>query len=318
MAFSKTAYEKAFLVKEEQRKNAERDYYRVTDEILKKEPRLTELKTKINMLGAFAVSVALSGDNARLKAIKSESEALSKEYDDLCRAVKLPLSPDYVCKACNDTGRIGGKVCKCVEKTAQGICFAELSADMPIADCRFDNFDLSLYPDEADGKANPREAAAQTLKICKNFVENFPCGKNLLFFGKPGLGKTHLSLAIAGEILGKGYGVVYSTAQKIVDSVIKERFSYSDSGETVSSIENCDLLIIDDLGTEISTAPSVAVINDVIDTRIMKNKSTVISTNLSPDEIEKRYDARVLSRLIGNYTKRTFLGEDIRQKLRSK
>ena len=144
-------------------------------------------------------------------------------------------------------------------------------------------------------------------------MEDFPCGKNLLFSGQPGLGKTHLSLAIGGALIEKGFSVIYSPAQNIIDAILKERFSYTGSEDVITAVNTCDLLILDDLGTEISTAASVSVVYNLINTRILENKSTIISTNLDPDGIEQRYDPRVLSRLIGHYTKRTFIGDDIRQ-----
>ena len=112
--------------------------------------------------------------------------------------------------------------------------------------------------------------------------------------------------------------MIYSPAQNIIDAILKERFSYAGSEDVITAVNACDLLILDDLGTEISTAASVSVVYNLINTRILENKSTIISTNLDPDGIEQRYDPRVLSRLIGHYTKRTFIGDDIRQQQKSR
>ncbi len=313
MAFSKAIYKEALEIKQQQRQKALREYEAAIQTAEEASPALQDIKTKLNMCGARLAMTALSGDPEKLATLKSECDKLTAEQEKLLKTNPYPNAPTFKCNICNDTGYANGHLCECTEKLAKDICFKELSAKMPIENCRFDNFDLSFYPDDGTGKTSPAAVAEKTLSICKNFVNTFPCGKNLLFSGKPGLGKTHLSLAIAGELIDKGYSVIYSPAQNIIDAILKERFSYSDAEDVITAINDCDLLILDDLGTEIATSASASVVYNIINTRILENKSTIISTNLDPDSIEQKYDPRVLSRLIGHYTKRTFFGNDIRQ-----
>lgn len=313
MAFSKSVYEKALLEKQEQRKAALKNYDAAIVAAETACPELAKVKTDLNMCGSRLALVTLSGNEDKINSTKAEYDALNCEFEKLVKGVKYPTAPTFNCSACSDTGYSNGKLCDCVKDLAKAICFKELSAKMPIENCRFDNFDLMYYPDGGSGNNNPRTVAKATLDICKNFVDTFPCGNNLFFSGKPGLGKTHLSLAIGGALIEKGYSVIYSPAQNIIDAILKERFSYSDGEDVITAVNECDLLILDDLGTEISTSASASVVYNIINTRILENKSTIISTNLDADGIEKKYDPRVLSRIIGHYTKRTLLGEDVRQ-----
>lgn len=316
MAFSKEIYEKALVIKQEQRKKALKDYDNLVAAAESACPKLQEIKDKLNMCGSQLAITAISGDSEKLASLKAECEKLTAEQEQLLKSSSYPSAPTFICNRCSDTGYYNGKLCDCVQNSARDICFKELSAKMPIESCRFDNFDLEYYADEGNGNNNPKTVAKATLDICKTFVDTFPCGRNLLFSGKPGLGKTHLSLAIAAAVIEKGFSVIYSPAQNIIDSVLKERFSYSGSEDIITAINSCDLLILDDLGTEISTSASASVVYNIINSRILENKSTIISTNLDADGIEQKYDPRVLSRIIGHYTKRTFLGEDVRQKKR--
>jgi len=131
--------------------------------------------------------------------------------------------------------------------------------------------------------------------------------------GATGLGKTHLSLAIANVVAEKGYRVIYDTAHNILSSLEREKFSYSNTGEREKEILDCDLLIIDDLGSEFSTQFTVAAIYNIVNTRINRSKPVIISTNLTEKELEEKYTQRVTSRIIGNYVSLLFIGKDIRQ-----
>ena len=314
MAFSKAIYEKALQIKQTERLAALRAHEAALQNAEQACPALRDIQNECSRIGAQIALAAVSGDTEKLARLRAESQRLTAEQAKLLQALPdYPAAPAFACPQCADTGYKNGRLCDCVQRLAKSLCFKELSAKMPIENCRFDTFDLTYYPGRDSEKNSPRAVAAATLQICKSFVQDFPCGKNLLFSGQPGLGKTHLSLAVGGALIEKGYSVIYSPAQNIIDAILKERFSYSGSEDVITAVNSCDLLILDDLGTEISTAASVSVVYNLINTRILENKSTIISTNLDPDGIEQKYDPRVLSRLIGHYTKRTFLGDDIRQ-----
>ena len=154
---------------------------------------------------------------------------------------------------------------------------------------------------------------AAALRCCKEFVSNFPSGGNLLLTGKSGLGKTHLSLAIVNSVLEKDFNVIYGSAQNLINEISRETFDRQGSTEKIDSLTSCDLLVLDDLGTEFSTPLSVSIVYNIINTRLLRGLSTIISTNLNLNEIGQFYNERITSRLVGSYRVCPCFGNDIRQ-----
>ena len=184
----------------------------------------------------------------------------------------------------------------------------------------FDTFRLDYYSTDRGGlPRSPREAAQRNLEICQSFARDFRPGKqNLLLFGAPGLGKTFLSACIARVVSEDGFSVVYDTAGHIFSRFEAQKFG-RDDGEADSAVSRalgCDLLILDDLGTELMTSFVHSAMYQIVNTRLITGKKTVISTNLNPDELGRRYGAPVLSRLQGEYQILLFFGEDIRRQKR--
>ena len=281
-------------------------------EIMDKEPRLKEIETQFMQLGSLLGVTALSGNAERLTALQTKFNALVKEQKELKDKVGLL---DYMpnCTECNDTGYVGSNLCKCVLKRAKEISLASLSAKMPIDECRFDNFSLDFYADEN------KTAMKKIFEYVKNYAENIsPKSESLLFFGDTGLGKTHLSLAVATAALERGMGVVYSPVQNIIQKLEKEHFSYNSDTPILDDVLECDLLILDDLGTEFSTSYSQSLIYNIINTRILTGMPTIISTNLQLEELAEKYNNRVASRIIGCYSIKKFCGTDVRQQKRIK
>lgn len=276
-------------------------------------PRLEEIDRERSALGAKIAITALSGDTDLLAAIKTHLSKLDKEKDTILNSAKVK-NVVFDCPYCQDSGYINGKICECVKTIAKQIAFQELSKEMPLDECRFDNFDLNFYPDrEDDNGINPRKKMTAVFKLCKEYVLNFgKTHENLLFLGDTGLGKTHLTLAIVSGVIEKGYNVVYSSAYNLLSAVEKEHFS-GNSGDSYEAMLECDLLVIDDLGAEFTSPFTLSVLYNLINTRVLSKKATIINTNLNLPEIEKRYTPRIASRLIGNYTARKFFGRDIRQ-----
>jgi len=194
----------------------------------------------------------------------------------------------------------------------------------------FGNFNLNFYDKKksSDKMVNesPYRHMQSVCERCKKFAENFggetvdvqsdTPKRNLMFIGMTGLGKTHLSSAIAYEVIKKGYDVFYDSAQSILYSFEKERFSRAGTfdSDIIERYMTCDLLIIDDLGTEYSGSMSVMSLYNLINMRLIENKSMIISTNLSGNEMQQRYDARIISRIFGEFTILNFIGDDIRLK----
>ena len=307
MGYNKEYIKKALDEIIENGNKSRRIYEKQKAEILDKEPRLKEIETQFMQIGSLLGVTALSGNTERLTALQTKFDALVKEQNELKAKVDLK---DYepVCAACSDTGYVGSTLCKCVLKRAKELSFAGLSAEMPIGENRFDNFSLDYYSDEN------KPAMKKVFEFAKEYAKNLnPKSENILFFGGTGLGKTHLSLAIAGVALEKGMGVVYSPAQNLIQKLEKEHFSYNSDTPILDDVMECDLLILDDLGTEFSTAYSQALIYNIINTRILSNKPTIISTNFEFDFISEKYTPRVASRIMGCYAIKKFSGSDIRQ-----
>ena len=166
-----------------------------------------------------------------------------------------------------------------------------------------------------DGKRSDRETMRIIFDYCRHYADTFNSNSgNLFFTGATGLGKTHLSLAIAAEAIKKGFGVVYGNAITFAVALERERFAQSEdsNGDTLSLLNTCELLIMDDLGVEASSNYVTSTIYSVIDTRIITKKPTIISSNLSLQELEKRYGARLASRMVGFYDRMVFCGKDVR------
>lgn len=276
-------------------------------------PRLKELDVELSGIGANLAISALSGDLAKLEALKAKSIILNKERNQLLN--KADVKPiRYDCDICNDTGYVSGKICNCIKKNAAKIMISELSKQMPLFSCTFENFDLKYYKDNGKEAENPKKRMTSILMKCREYAENFnpETSKNLLFLGNTGLGKTHLTLAIVSKVIEKGYLPVYSSAENLFSMIEKEKFAGEGIG-SYDSILNCDLLVIDDLGAEMATNFTKSVLYNIVNTRILSSKPTIINTNLSIKEIENIYTARIASRFIGNYEAYKFLGDDIRQ-----
>lgn len=310
MGFAKEIYRQAFEQKKADKYKAESLYEKALSDLREQNPDFLKTEQTLGRLSSRLGIAAISGNRKAVDALRAEIEALRLEKEDML-SVAAELKVQYACPLCNDTGYVGGKICECVERIARRLMAAELSKEMPLDDCRFDNFDLKYYSDGGEG-VTPKKRMTQVLRVCREFCEKRE--GNLILFGKTGLGKTHLSLAIANEFLNSGLSVVYASAQNLINSLADEQFSYSGESELLTSVLDSDLLIIDDLGAEMKTSFSESCVNNMVNTRLLKNKPTVISTNLTLDEIERSYSPRVLSRIVGGYTLLNCLGDDIRQK----
>lgn len=309
-------YNKKYLsaALEQIRKNGEnlrRIYDRQKAEVQSNTPRLLEIEGELMKIGPMIGLSALGGYDDRVKALKEKSSALSEEKNEIYKEAGIgEFQPE--CAACNDTGYVGSKLCDCVLKKAKELSFNALSAEMPIEKSGFDNFDLKYY------KAPEEKAAMEKIfAFCRKYAAELSVNSpSVIFFGGTGLGKTHLSLAIASAALEKGMGVVYSPAQNLLNKLENEHFSKTEGTPFLDDVLECDLLILDDLGAEFSTSFTQSMIYNIINTRILSNKPTIISTNLSMEEIGDKYTPRVASRIFGCYMLKRFCGSDIRQQKR--
>ena len=299
-------------------------------EVVKKCPEFEKLEKKAIELSFANTELILSGDGyeaeKKIEELKNELASIREKKRELLRANGFPedyLDPVHFCKDCNDTGFIGNEKCHCFKQAIVDVFYTQSNVKEAILKENFSTFDITLYskdPAEAVDGVTPYENILKNYKYCKEFVEKFGKEKecrNLYLYGKSGLGKTFLSHSIANELLKTGHTVLYLTAHQMFDLLARDmRFQESEGSITESSdyIMNCDLLIIDDLGAEVSTSVAVSHFNEVLNERLLKNRSTVISTNLSIGDIGNIYGERNFSRIIGEYTPLRFYGKDIRIK----
>lgn len=257
------------------------------------------------------------GLEARIARLRRQNEQLQQDRADCLAHFGYPADytdPHYECAVCSDTGAVGSRMCTCFRRALVLATYQSSGIGNLLRTQSFENFDLSYYTDPAS-----RQMAQNAYRICRQFAESFPDSgiSNITLQGGTGLGKTHLSTSIAQTVIEHGYDVVYETAQNMLTDLENVRFGRSET-DAAERYETCDLLIIDDLGTELSTNFAVSALYNLINTRINAGKATVVSTNLQPDEIRRRYSDRITSRLLGEYTLLPMTGTDIRsQKLKN-
>lgn len=257
---------------------------------------------------------------ATVEAIRAENRALQERRRALLaengyESDALDAKP--LCPRCEDRGWIGATMCQCLKELCAQEQIKSLSSLLDLGEQSFETFSLDWYSNEYDEKLgmSPRENMELVSKICRNYANKF--GKfmihNLFLTGDPGLGKTFLSACIARVVCEKGFSVVYDTAVNIFTHFENAKFGRGeDAQEAVHRYLSCDLLILDDLGSELTSTMSQSSLYTLINSRLMADQHTVISSNLSMDEIRQRYQPMIASRLEGEYRELTFSGQDIR------
>jgi len=308
---------------EQRRAQAEKTLQQHKEIAYKAVPALAALDREIAESGAAVVNAIGAGRDAAgyLALLEKQNIAAQAEQARLLRENNFTadfLQPQYACAECRDTGFTRGIRCGCFTKLLRSLAYRALSMDTPLERCSFDLFNLcyySLEPDPATGVI-PRKKMEILLNICMQYARQFDArAESLLFTGPTGVGKTHLSLAIAGAVLERGCTVIYGSAQNLLSRLQRERFAPfgEQSDSTERSLLECDLLILDDLGAEHSTAFTKSSIYNLVNTRMMASQPVIISTNLSPAQLNGEYGERVTSRVLGTYTVLRFFGSDVRQ-----
>lgn len=321
MSYSNTVLAKATQTLENRRKKAKRIQQARNLEVTEKIPAIAEYQAQLAETGSEVIkALGMGGDVAEyIKNLSVINLSVQEGIKKLLRENGYDedyLETPFTCKVCSDSGFVGGYACECRKNLLKELAANELAAVSPSHKCFFENFSLDFYSEPVDPNlgVSPKKRMSDVLEYCKCYAEDFDSeSESLYMHGATGLGKTHLSLAIANVVAEKGYRVIYDTAQNLFSSLEKEKFSYSNNYEREEEILNCDLLIIDDLGSEFSTNFTSAAVYNIINTRINRSKPVIISTNLTETELETKYTQRVTSRIIGEYVSLLFLGKDIRQ-----
>lgn len=323
MAYSTEVVQRARARLESRKADKESLFNQRQQEAYVRLPRLREIDRLLRQSVASAVQTAFSkGEDVQsaMERVKQENLRLQEERRALIAANFQPgwLDDSPICSHCEGTGYIGSTMCTCLKE----LCLEEQKKELTLlagCDASFDQFRLEYYPDGVDAKIgiNVRSVMAKTLEVCKQYARNFGAASgNLLFSGDTGLGKTFLSACIAKEVASQGYSVAYETAVHLFTNMERAKFDADeDARERVKQYTACDLLIVDDLGTEMVGQFTTTSLYTLINDRILSGKPTIISTNLNTDGIARRYNPQIASRLRGSFQRVAFLGEDIRLKM---
>ncbi len=302
------------------RLNQEQEYARRRQQVYDQLPRLAVIERQLRQTVALAAVTALrAGDDpvSAINAIRDKNLALQKESDDLLRQHGYPsdyLDEKPLCPICKDSGWVGAQMCGCLKS----LCTEEqnklLSSMLDLQGQSFDSFRLDYYGSVYSTDRMAMQTIFNTCKLYAEQFQTFPI-RNLLMTGTPGVGKTFLSACIARTVSAQGFSVVYDTAIHVFAQFEAERFTRDqESRQDTRRYLNCDLLILDDLGSEMTTPFTQSALYQLVNTRLINRLSTVISTNLTPEEISHRYSMQSSSRLLGEYQLLQFQGPDIRRK----
>ncbi len=322
---AESIYERAAQIIEGRRKKRDALLRQRREEVFAKIPRIAEIEGELDRFGMRMLNLVAAGENEpkrAVEAIAAENRAYTEETHRLLSVhgyseSYLEIPP--VCDKCNDTGYIGAAMCACLKEELLSCALESANLSAASRNDTFDTFRLDYYSDEYSEKygCSPRENMMAILNDCRSFADDFPHpGQNLLLCGGCGLGKTHLSSAIAHELLTKGRDVLYISSNSlfpILEDIhfgreVSERASY-----IVKKLHDCELLILDDLGSEFVTQLTVSELFGIINARIMSDKQMIISTNLNRARLEEVYTSRIASRIYGAFSVLEFLGEDIRK-----
>ena len=291
-------------------------------EAYEKVPRLKEIdkQLRITMVMAAQAAFASGGDfNSAMEQVREKNLALQQERKMLlaCYFEDGFLDDSPICDHCGGSGYVGSNMCECLRE----LCRQEQKQELTFLNVgreSFDQFRLDYYPDRIDPKwnVNIRTVMEKTFQTCRKYAMTFTeRSGNLLFSGDTGLGKTFLSACIARTVADRGFSVVYESAGHLFSKMERAKFENdSEAREEAKKYYACDLLIVDDLGTEMPSQFVTAALYSLINDRLLAGKAMVISTNLNNEDLTRRYNSQILSRLRGSFTRVAFLGDDIRVK----
>ncbi len=299
------------------------------EEVYAKLPQLQEIDNEMIHDSIQSAKLALMNDSKALDGLKEKNEKLKEKKQQLMLAAGYPkdyLEPHYMCSACQDTGYIENEKCSCFKQAIVNLLYAQSNVKDALKTENFSAFSLEYYDNtniDEILKVTPFVNIKNVLTVIKSFIHNFNSKyENLLIYGNTGVGKTFLSNCIAKELLDAGHTVIYLTSFQLFDILEKYKFKNAEDQDDITNhfeyILDCDLLVIDDIGTEMNNTFITSQLYQCINERHLKQKSTIISTNLSFDQLKNNYSERIFSRISSNYTLLKIIGDDIRlQKLLS-
>ena len=287
-----------------------------------KVPRLKEIDRQLRMTMAMAAQTIFTqgGDvHSAMEEVKRKNLSLQQEREQLVHLYFEEgfLDDSPICPLCGGNGYVGASMCECLRE----LCRQEQKKELTFLNVgreTFDQFRLDYYPDKIDPKLgiSIRDVMEKTYEVCRKYAYHFTeKSGNLLFSGDTGLGKTFLSACIARTVADRGYSVVYESAGHLFAKLEQAKFSGDEQArEEIKKFQACDLLIIDDLGTEMPGQFVSAALYTLVNDRLLAGKPMIISTNLNTEDLARRYTPQIASRLRGSFLRLAFLGEDIRIK----
>lgn len=326
MSLSNTQYDALLRKYHAQQLKNQRTYQEHIEHAYSLSPALKELDASISSISVAQARKMLEGDDNALLELRAQLNKLRSSRQKLISDIGLSeqyLSLSYNCPDCKDTGFIGNDRCHCFKQAAIDITYTQSNIKDILMKENFKNFSFDYYSsDDTDPTTgvSSRESARRAVTVAKDFINNFDNRfANLLLYGDTGVGKTFLSNCIAKELLDSGHSVIYFTAFQLFDVFSKSIFQKdSDAIRANQNIFDCDLLIIDDLGTELASSFTLSQFFLCVNERILREKSTIISTNLRPSQLSDVYSERTFSRISSKYNVLKLVGDDIRIKKKLK
>lgn len=288
--------------------------------IFAKYPRLKELEALTASASVHHARHLLDGDDSALEQLRLQLACYRKERAAILVSAGVDehyFEPPYLCPDCKDTGFVDGRRCHCFEQAAIDLVYTQSKIRSILQEENFSHFCLDYYSDTKKNSATgltyretARNAVIESLAFIRQFDKEF---HNLFLYGETGTGKTFLSNCIAKELLDTGHSVIYFTAFQLFDILEKNKFQKDSKAEaSMQHMFDCDLLIVDDLGTELANTFTVSQLFLCLNERILRKKATIISTNLGIDQLSTIYSERIFSRIVSSYTMIKLFGDDIR------
>ncbi len=293
-------------------------------EVYEKLPEYRELADRLAETGHKLILLIMQGGEVSqgVSQLEHDNRSTQRCMAELLKNAGYPvdyLEPIYTCPKCKDKGTADGKWCSCFRRLMLEEAAKELNENSPLELSSFESFRLDLYPDliNPDLRVSERVIMERNLAYCREYAERFSTGsEGILMTGATGLGKTHLSLAIASGVMDKGFSVIYGSSPELLRILEREYFGKSDN-DTMSALTGCDLLILDDLGAEMDKPLYGSLLYEMINSRISRGLPMIVSTNYSTGELGKHYQDKICSRLL-SFHLMPFYGSDIRRILKKK
>ena len=322
MAYKRSVYQQAKEALDRRRAQAERLQQQRHDEIAAQCPELLDAEREMAACGAELIRVACRGEQVDQKIAALSQRNLDAQQQRAKLLQTLGYAPDYLdnvytCPICKDTGTHGSYYCTCYLDLIRQTAKESIKGAALLKKCTFETFSLRYYsdmPDPAIGRSH-REIMRRISEYLQTYANTFSTqSKSLLMMGKTGLGKTHLSLAVVNRVIDRGFNVYYDSAQGVLDRLEKDHFDRNNRDDALQEdLYRSDLLVIDDLGTEMTTAFTVSALYRLVNERMNDGLPTIFSTNLTAQELEAKYSQRLMSRLLGMCDLLQFYGRDVRQ-----